>query len=256
MKKSEIDNILQEVGLSPSERRVYVSLLDGEQSVQGVIKATSEKRPTVYYSLNSLEKRGLVSKTGKEYGNKFQVEPIEKLLELVNKDIRAQNELLSKVKNLKDFYPTNKLSEKVLVSYFDDFASIKAAIFYSLYCKEKTIRSIVPAKNFFHETGRDFVEEYVKEKTKRKIKTIALWEDIPDKNIVAGYYDDLDIKQFPVAMHNSFDTTTFMYDDKTLYISPKKEQYAVLIQSPAHTKMMRAMFDTVWSNALPVAKPL
>ena len=80
MDKGEINKILEEIGLSPAEVLVYIALLDGLKSVQEVIKSTNEKRPTVYYSLNSLEKRGLVSKTGKDYGNKFQVEPIEKLL--------------------------------------------------------------------------------------------------------------------------------------------------------------------------------
>ena len=51
-------------------------------------------------------------------------------------------------------------------------------------------------------------------------------------------------------MHNSFNTTIFMYDDNTLYISPKKESYAVLIQSQAHSKMMRSMFDNIWLNSL------
>ncbi len=250
MNKKEITTVLEDIGLSPAEIVVYVALLDGAQSVQEVIKVTDEKRPTVYYSLNSLEKRGLVSKTGKDYGNKFQVEPLDKLLELVQKNIRTQNELLEKTKKLKDYYPENKDTEKTLVSYFDSLETIKATIFYSLYSKDKIIRTIVPAKNFFHEIGADFVEEYVKEKTKRKIQTIALWEDIPSKSVIDEFYLNADIKQLPIDMHNSFDTTIFIYDDKTLYVSPKKEKYAVLIQSQAHSKMMRSMFDNIWGNSV------
>ena len=252
MDKSDINKILEEVGLSVAEISVYIALLDGSQSVKEIMDITSEKRPTVYYSLNSLEKRGLVSKTGKEYGNKFQVEPIDKLLELVNKNIRKQNELLEKTKQLKDFYPKNKTNNKILVSYFDNPEAIKSAIFFSLYGKGKMIRTIVPSDNFFHEIGEDFVEEYVKEKNKRGVKTKALWEDIPNKKIIQKYYSDAEIKQLPVDMHNSFETTVFIYDDKTLYISPKKENYAVLIQSKEHTKMMDAMFKNIWNNALEI----
>ena len=110
--------------------------------------------------------------------------------------------------------------------------------------------SIVPTQNFFHEMGKSFVAEYVKEKAKRKIKTVALWEDIPSRKLIEEYYVRSDIRQLPVDMHNSFDTTIFIYDDKTLYVSPKSEQYAVLIQSAAHTKMMRAVFDNIWGNAI------
>ncbi len=254
MDKGEINKILEEIGLSPAEVLVYIALLDGLKSVQEVIKSTNEKRPTVYYSLNSLEKRGLVSKTGKDYGNKFQVEPIEKLLELINKNIRRQNELLGKTKRLKDFYSKNKSNNKVLVSYFDNLDAIKLAIFYSLYDKEKTIRTIVPADNFFHEIGKNFVEEYVEEKTNRGIKTKALWEDIPDKKFIKRYYYDSEIKQLPVDMHNSFETTVFIYSDKTLYIAPKKENYAVLIQSKEHAKMMKTVFENIWGNSINIKK--
>lgn len=250
MDKKDIKSILEEIGLSPAEVSVYNALLDGVESVQEIIKMTSEKRPTVYYSLNSLEKRGLVSKTGKEYGNKFQIEPIDKLLELVHKNIRKQNELLEKTKKLKDFYPKIKNDNKVLVSYFDNFESIKATIFYSFYTKSKIIRTIVPGNNFFNEVGTDFIQEYVKEKVKRKIKTRALWEDIPSKKILHEYYANSEIKQLPIEMHNAFETTIFMYDDYTLYVAPKKDNFAILIKSKDHTKMMSAIFDSLWKNSL------
>ena len=252
MDKKEIIQILEDVGMSPAEVLVYISLLDGSQSVQQIIKVTNEKRPTIYYSLNSLEKRGLVSKTGKDYGNKFQIESIDNLLELVNRNIRKQNELLEKTKKLKDFYPKNKTNDKVLVSHFDNLEAIKTAVFYSLYGKGKTIRTIVPANNFFHQIGKDFIEEYVNEKLKRNIKTKALWEDIPNKNIIKNYYSDSEIKQLPVDMHNNFETTVFIYDDKTLYIGPKKENHAVLIQSKDHAKMMNSLFENVWNQGIEV----
>jgi len=252
MTKQEINKVLEEIGLSPAEVSVYVALLEGSQSVQEIIKITNEKRPTVYYSLNSLEKRGLVSKTGKEYGNKFQVEPIDNLEELVNKNIRKQNELLDKTKELKSIFSKSKAESKVVVSYFDTLGAIKSAAFFSLYGKGRTIRTIVPADNFFHEIGVDFVKEYVKEKNKRGIKTKALWEDIPNKKIIEEYYSDAEIRQLPINMHNSFATTIFIYDDKTLYISPKKENYAVLIQSGEHAKMMSAVFENIWNNAFEI----
>lgn len=252
MDKREIYKILEDVGLSPAEIVVYVALLDGSQSVQDVIKLTNEKRPTVYYSLNSLEKRGLVSKTGKDYGNKFQVEPIDKLEELINANIRKQSELLEKAKKLKNIFSQSRGAEKSIVSYFDTTEAIKSAVFFSLYGKGKTIRTIVPADNFFHEMGSGFVKEYVKEKNKRSITTKALWEDVPSKKTIEEYYAGSKIKQLPVDMHNSFSTTIFIYDDKTLYIAPKKENHAVLIQSKEHAKMMTAIFESVWSNALEV----
>ncbi len=250
MNKSDIQNLLEEIGLSAAETSVYISLLDGAELVSEIIKQTGEKRPTVYYSLNSLEKRGLVSKTGKEYGNKFQINSLQQLEVIVQDNVREQEVLLDKTKKLISYYPKNTKQSKSLVSYFESFESIKQVIFSSLYAKEKRVRSIVPTQNYFHEIGGEFVLEYVKEKQKRKLETIALWEDIPNKLTLSNYYDGADIRQLPIDMHNSFDTTIFVFDNKTLYVSPKREQYAVLIQSEAHSKMMKTMFDNIWSNAI------
>ncbi len=252
MNKNNLKDLFREIGLTEAEGSVYLALLDGAVSVQEIIRTTGEKRPTVYYSLSALERRGLVSKSGRQYGSKFQLEPIERLDEVVSRNIRKQTDLLEKVKVLHEYYPTKKSEEKVLVSYFDDFESIKSTIFLSLYAKEKHLRTIVPAQNFFHELGREFVKEYVSEKRKRKVKTTALWEDIPNKKILKEYYDDSEIRQLPIDMHNSFDTTIMIYDNKTLYVSPKKDSSAVLIQSDAHTKMTLTMFDYTWKNAIPV----
>lgn len=249
MNKKDINQILIGLGLSPAETAVYISLLDGATAVQEIMKKTGEKRPTIYYSLNSLEKRGLVSKTGKEYGNKFQLEPVEKLSELVNKNIRQQEDLLEKVKKIKTFYPTNRPGGKVLVSYFDTRESIKSTIFFSLYCKNKMIRTIVPAENMFNDFGIDFITDYVSEKNKREIKTQAIWEDIPNKKVMDVYYENSEIKQMPVDMHNSFKTTIFIYDNKTLYIGPENENYAVLIESNEHSKMMNAIFNSLWNTS-------
>lgn len=250
MNKTDVTLILQEIGLAPAETTVYMSLLDGAKSVREILKTTDEKRPTVYYSLNVLEHKGLVSKTGAEYGGKFQLTPIETLLTLVDRTILQQQTLLERTKKLIEFYPKTQSGGKVLVSYFDTLDAVKSAVAYSLYAKEKVIRTIVPGKNFFHEMGQPFVHEYVQEKIRRKIRTIALWEDIPNPSVTGGFYSAKDVRQLPIEMHNSFATTTFIYDDKTLYISPKRDCYAVLIQSSEHTNMMRATFDALWSGAL------
>ncbi len=252
MDTRDIETLLEQIGLAPAEVVVYQALLGGARSVQEIIKTTAEKRPTIYYSLNSLEKRGLVHKTGREYGNKFQVASLSHLTALVENTIRQQERLLLQTKQLERFYPTQKSEGKTLVTYFDTIETITGAISYSLYSKDKTIRSIVPAENFFHEMGRGFVENYVQEKQKRSITTIALWEDIPKRSIMDEYYSTSDIKQLPIPMHNRFATTFFIYDDKTLYVSPKKDCYAVLMQSTEHTEMMKAFFDTVWEIGLPI----
>lgn len=250
-----IEDILDKVGLSPSEQTVYVALLEGASSVADIMKTTGEKRPTVYYALHQLESRGLVSKTGKEYGNKFRVEPIETLLAVVENNIREQEKLLEDVQMLGKRYAVKNKKDNATVSYYDTHDAIKNIIAYSLYTKNKSIRTIVPTYNFFNDMGDEFKKEYVSEKSKRGIVTQALWENIPNKSIINALYGNKSsIKQLPLEMHNAFKTTIFIYDDKTLYISPTKESFALLIQSKEHASTMNAIFDALWVSGLDIVK--
>ena len=249
MNKKSILTIFEQTGLSPAESIVYTALLSGAQTAQEIMKITDEKRPTVYYCLNSLEKRGLLSKTGKELGAKFQVESIDNLSELVTRNISKQNNLLEDINKVKEVFTKKDVVSKTVVSHYEGLQAINTAIFSTLYTKEKLIRSVVPEKNFFHQSGKKFVLEYVTEKKRRNVKTKALWESIPQKSVFEEFYKEAEVRKFSQDMISKFDSTLFVYDNKTLYISPKNDLYAVLIQSDSHAQMMKSVFENMWINA-------
>ncbi len=245
----KVDKILDEVGLSSSEGAVYLAMLEGAERVKEIMRISGEKRPTVYYCLNSLKDLGLVSSTGKEYGNKFQLEPPEKLIDIVRGRLQKQKKLLEDIESFSLSFLKKQKESNVNVSYFDTLQSIKSAILYTLYTKQKTIKSIVPACNFFEDMGSEFIKKYVEDKNKKCIKTEAIWEKIPTKKILDIYYKNSEIREFPGCMKNSFEMTVFIYDDKVLYVASKKELYAMLVKSKEHTKFMEAMFRQVWKNS-------
>ena len=50
---------LLDLGLSDSEVTVYLAMVSGVRTARDLIKTTRLKRPTVYYALGCLERRGL-----------------------------------------------------------------------------------------------------------------------------------------------------------------------------------------------------
>ena len=70
---------LLDLGLSDSEVTVYLAMISGARTARDLVKTTHLKRPTTYYALGCLEKRGLIGKTGLEGDKKLFLEPIEKL---------------------------------------------------------------------------------------------------------------------------------------------------------------------------------
>lgn len=241
---------LLDLGLSDSEVTVYLAMVSGVRTARDLVKVTRLKRPTVYYALGCLEKRGLTSKTGLSGDKNFTLEPVEKLSTIAKEKAleisKLQNHIEEMIPALNAAAsPTDK---KPMVAFYEGVDAVKNVIMEMLYCKSKHINSVVPKENFFWQIGQDFVESFVEERIKRNIKTKNLWEAPVKKGFIKQYYERLSqVRIVPEVMHGKFQTTIFLYDDKTLYVSSKNNSYCVLITSKEHTDTMQAWFDGLWS---------
>lgn len=241
---------LLDLGLSDSEVTVYLAMVSGVRTARDIVKVTRLKRPTVYYALGCLEKRGLTSKTGLSGDKSFTLEPIEKLSLIAKGKVLEVSSLQNRIDELIPILtatssPGNK---KPIVAFYEGVDAVKNAIMEMLYCKSKKINSVVPAQNFFWQVGQEFVELFVEERIKRNIKTKNLWEAPISKGLIRQYYEELSqVRILPEIMHGKFQTTIFLYDEKTLYVSSKNNSYCVLIASKEHTDTMQSWFDGLWS---------
>lgn len=245
---------LELLGLTESEITVYLAMISGSMSARDIIKATGLKRPTVYYAIGCLEKRGLVGKTGKEGDGKFFLEPLEKLQQLSEDKLRESAALHESISELVPFLQSGQshTDEKPLVAFYEGIEAVQQIIMEMLYCKNKRIESIVPKENFFWQVGRDFVSKFVNERMRRGIHTKNIWQVTVDPEIMGKYYPKpSEVRVAPAAMGNAFFTTIFLYDDKTLYVSSKKNGYAVLITSEEHHATMNAWFNAIWESSEP-----
>ena len=238
------------LGLSDSEVTVYLAMVSGARTARDLVKITSLKRPTVYYALGCLEKRGLTSKTGMVGDKNFSLELIEKLAIIAKEKALEISKLQN---NIDEMIPalsaiSSPVNQKPTVAFYEGVDAVKNTIMEMLYCKSKRINSVAPKQNFFWEIGQDFVELFIEERIKRSIKTKNLWEAPISKWLINQYYKGLsDIRILPEIMHGKFKTTIFLYDNKTLYVSSKNNSYCVLITSKEHTDTMQAWFDGLWS---------
>ena len=71
--------LLSGLDLSEAEIDIYLAMLQGAATPREIVKATGRSRPTVYYALGSLERRGLLSKTGLPDERSYRVEPLDRL---------------------------------------------------------------------------------------------------------------------------------------------------------------------------------
>ena len=192
----------------------------------------------------------MTSKTGLSGDKSFTLEPVEKLAVIAKE--RALE--VSKMQDhINEMIPTlaattSPANKKPTVAFYEGVDAVKNVIMDMLYCKKKSINSVVPKQNFFWQIGQDFVETFIEERMRREIKTKNLWEAPVNSGLIKKYYEGLSqVKILPEVMHGKFLTTIFLYDDKTLYVSSKNNSYCVLVTSKEHTDTMQAWFDGLWS---------
>ncbi|OGZ06740.1 MAG: hypothetical protein A3C93_02570 [Candidatus Lloydbacteria bacterium RIFCSPHIGHO2_02_FULL_54_17] len=244
--------ILQKLGLSGSEVDVYLALTSGATRASDIVKTSGLKRPTVYYALGCLERRGLVSKTGLVGDKGFRLESANRLATIAEeiKEEAATTAVLAQA--FAATLVSQKAFERPSVAFFEGKDAVKNIVMETLYCRAKSIDIVAPQKNFFWDIGRDFVERYVTLRSGRKIRTRNLWEKPVDPAVLKKYYADLsEVRILPPVMHETFSTTTFLFDDKTLYISSLKNGYCILIASQEHHDTMQAWFNGLWTHAKP-----
>jgi sugar-specific transcriptional regulator TrmB len=242
------------LGLNESEVTVYLAMLAGSRTARDLIKTTGIKRPTVYYALGCLQKRGLISKSGREGDAVFTVESFKRLVTIAEE---KENEARILTETIGELIPTleselSPANQKPSVSFFEGTDAVKHVIMDMMYSKNKHIDCIAPQKNFFWGVSEDFVRLFITERKRRSIHTRNLWESEIDKKVLKTYYNELsEIRILPKVMQGKFKTTIFLYDDKTLYISSIKQSYCVLITSQEHHDTMRALFEGLWSASKP-----
>jgi sugar-specific transcriptional regulator TrmB len=246
---------LQELGLSESEIAVYLGMVSGSRTARDLVKSLGLKRPTVYYALGCLERRGLVSKTGVEGSSQFSLEPVEKLLRLAKEKVDDASKLEDSIASMLPVLKQESYAENAPgVAFFEGIDAVKRAIMDMLYTKKRVINSVIPENNFFWEVGEEFVGKYVQERIKREIHTRNLWEAQISKDVLKKYYAEFsEVRILPAIMKNKFHTSIFLYDDKVLQVSSAKNSYCIVITSQEYHDTMQAWFEGLWTNSNPHA---
>ena len=151
--------------LSQKEVEIYLALLEnGESSAGEVANITKIKRPTVYLTLETMHKKGLVSSIESQKVKKFVALDPENLREFFAEKIRALNDMMPKLKWL-----SNRLSKKSNIRYFSGVEGARAAYTETLMEPKSTIRSVGSIGDAKKILGERWTNKYVRERVKKRI---------------------------------------------------------------------------------------
>ena len=175
-----LEKYLQDIGFSDKEAKVYLTLLQVDNSsVLDLAKKTKIKRPTVYVVLESLLKKGLVSESVSGKKIHYHAESPERLTTYVE---RQKIALDDQIRQLKDVIPQIKSiqresGEKPTVQYFEGKEGIYS-MSESLYEdeKENTIAYMVYSRDLLDKTfPLDERNKFRQTRIRKKIKSRVIY---------------------------------------------------------------------------------
>ncbi|EKE19394.1 MAG: transcriptional regulator, TrmB, partial [uncultured bacterium] len=234
----EIEQYLSEFGLNSKEIQVYLATLElGASSVQQLSEKTGLKRTSIYDQLESLKKMGLVSEALIGKKTKFTANDPERLKDQVRRKSLILEALLPQLKAL---HSVPGIKPKI--HYFEGAAGIRAALEDTMTAKDKMLFGILSMEDLYDVVGESYMEDYVQRRIAQgfSLRVIRSKEKEIAKRWFTNKKEHREKRYAPKGF--VFAMTQYIYDNKVLLMSTKKENFAMIIESEDFMKNQRALF--------------
>ncbi|MFA5664097.1 TrmB family transcriptional regulator [Castellaniella sp.] len=239
-----VDSILEQVGLSGSRARFYLAALaHGEATVAQVAKRAGVGRTNAYEILNALVRDGLLNQIEKS-GKTYVV--AENPNTLLGKAQNAVHGVESILPDLQALYSDSLTKPRI--RYYSGVEGIVNVMNDSLTCRSRTLHGILSMAELLNVPGKDFMRDHIK----RRIEA-GIW-----LNVIRSESEEIELiwpssaqelREVRMSRHGApFTMTSYVYDDKVAYISSKKENFAMIVQSAEFAGLQKMLFETLWAS--------
>lgn len=242
-----IDNtdlkILEELGLTKKEARVYLACLElGVNSVLNIAKKAGVKRPSAYIVLDSLIEKRMVTKVLAKKGIFYSAENPQKIL----------TDLDRKRQDLKDMLPLLKAVhkkgiEKPQVRFYEGKDEMKKVYEEDIYLAKEIL--------FYGSSMKDFVNEFpgtiekgkkLFKRNKSKIREIVS-SDSFDQKYAKKYNNPPFWQIIAVSEGSKFFADNIIWKNKVAIVSLEK-LFMLVIESEDIANTYRTIFELMWKG--------
>ncbi|MCL5666404.1 MAG: hypothetical protein M1383_01375 [Patescibacteria group bacterium] len=240
-----IPELLQNLGLSGEETRIYLAALEmGKSLPKHLAEKAGVKRPTLYKLMPGLLEKGLLSETVMGKRRYFVGEDPEVLLNKKQSEIDQMEALLPRLRML-----LATASHKPKIIFYEGLEGIKKLYFDNLREKQPILEFVslekISPKIEFHSSNY-----YIPQRIKRKI---------PIKIIISGAAKShsIKLKTDPYALreikqisekHFPLPLDCYIYGNNVSFALYRRdsEPVGVIIRSKEIATAMRSLFNFVW----------
>ncbi len=239
-----MDSRLLALGLDEKEQRFYLAALEfGTAPVTAIAARADVSRTNGYDLVQRLQKRGLVSQIEGEGGVRQVV--AEDPSVLIRDWERTRNALNDLVPELRSLF--NGHQDKPRIRLYEGIEGIRRSLWETLECHSKLLCGILSMHELLEVPGAEWMEEYIEERIRRGIKLNVIRSRSRETESIwptsVSHERELRYAPFDVDLG----MTMYIYDDKVLYISSKRENYALVIESRELSSMNRTLFNSLWN---------
>ncbi len=233
----ETEKVLEKIGFSPNEIKVYLTLVDNGSSKAGKIaKLAKIDRSSCYNSLKSLIEKGLVSYVLIGQIKWFQALEPEKIVSY----IEEQKEDVKSV--LPDLIERSKYTKiEGQVRMFKGIKGIKSLFMEIIKTGEDNY--VFGSEGQFSKVMPEFAMQFDRLKREKGLKT----KMIIKKGRKENDYKTTQYKYFPFDVGSP--AVTNVFGDKIAIIIWTDEPEGVLIENKSAAEAYKSYFDFMWHNA-------
>jgi HTH-type transcriptional regulator, sugar sensing transcriptional regulator len=244
MAEKKLKKILEDLGLSSTETRVYLSMLTlGPSSVLNISKKAGISRTSGYEILNELQKKGLASTFEKGKKTLFSAEDPERLEQFFSSRV---DHISSQFRVLKKLMPELRLmqtGDRPRVRYYTGEEGLKA-----LFRDSQTVK----VETLFEFADIDKVYESLDEKMLLGLRNLAKHPNVPAKVLHRGKVRNrrpkTQYRQIKATFEH-FQGVIWVYADRVAFITFVGNVEVIIVESEIFAHTMRAMFSVAWSAA-------
>jgi len=229
---------LTQAGLTKTETKVYLTLLELGESLAGTIANNANLyRKNVYDALNNLHKKGLVSFVIKSNRKHWKVIDPRKITSIMNEKLELVNSIIPELS--KKF--KTKIETKEVI-YFEGLLGMKS--FYDDMYKENKNIYLIGATGKAYTELKFFIPSWIKKMNKLNNNITVLWNH--DSVNRKEFIKELKSKNRILPKNFSTPTQIFIYGEKSAIVIWSEEPLSILIKSKEITKGFKKYFDFMW----------
>lgn len=244
--------LLEEIGLTQGETKVYLALLKLGSSKTGIISKEAEVSSSkVYKILDRLEKKGLVGhgKVGEvKHFKAMEPKSLLKFIELKKEELNKKEKEIEKI--IPELEIQQQLSKsKTSAVLYEGIKSIKNYFYSMLSELNKGDEYYVIGATYGHkkEILKSFFQRYHKDRVKKNIKVKMLANTGEKNKLTPATFIYSEVKYLPEYLITN--TIIVFYKDKLLMYFLTEEPKGIVIQDEEIVKSFKTYFNTFWKIA-------